>query len=131
MPAGKSLPPHICIHPSIHASTSFCSTTSLNSLLQPLDITTLNHLNHLPTSVLLARGSSSLSDATPPSEGITLTVLAAGFALIVYFLVSEFAFLTTKKDEMTSKVYESFKTFRDQARDWHAVSEQAFMKARG
>ena len=35
-----------------------------------------------------------------------------------------------KKDEMTSKVYESFKTFRDQATKWHAVSEQAYMKAR-
>jgi TRAP-type mannitol/chloroaromatic compound transport system substrate-binding protein len=36
-----------------------------------------------------------------------------------------------KKDEMSSKVYESFKTFRDQVKDWHAVSEQAYMKARG
>ena len=35
------------------------------------------------------------------------------------------------KDQMTRKVYESFKKFRDQARDWHAISEQAFMKARG
>lgn len=34
------------------------------------------------------------------------------------------------KDKMTGKVYESFKKFRDQAVDWHAVSEQAYMKAR-
>lgn len=34
------------------------------------------------------------------------------------------------KDDTTRKVYESFKTFRDQAANWHAVSEQAFMKAR-
>ena len=35
------------------------------------------------------------------------------------------------KDQMTRKVYESFKKFRDQVKDWHAISEQAFMKARG
>lgn len=34
------------------------------------------------------------------------------------------------KDQMTRKVYESFKKFRDQAKAWHAVSEQAYMKAR-
>jgi TRAP-type mannitol/chloroaromatic compound transport system substrate-binding protein len=34
------------------------------------------------------------------------------------------------KDKMSRKVYESFKKFRDQAADWHAVSEQAYMKAR-
>ena len=35
------------------------------------------------------------------------------------------------KDDMTRKVFESFKTFRDQATSWHAVSEQAFLNARG
>ena len=34
------------------------------------------------------------------------------------------------KDKKAKKVYESFKTFRDQAMAWHNISEQAFMRAR-
>ncbi|MBA1148642.1 TRAP transporter substrate-binding protein [Ectothiorhodospiraceae bacterium WFHF3C12] len=33
-------------------------------------------------------------------------------------------------DEMTRKVYESYKAFRAQAIDWHTVSEQAYLNAR-
>lgn len=35
------------------------------------------------------------------------------------------------KDEFTRRVYASFKAFRDGARRWHAVSEEAFYAARG
>ncbi|MCW9024198.1 MAG: TRAP transporter substrate-binding protein [Gammaproteobacteria bacterium] len=34
------------------------------------------------------------------------------------------------KDKQAKKVYESFKTFRDQAMAWHKVSEQSYMRAR-
>ncbi len=34
------------------------------------------------------------------------------------------------KDPMSQKVFESFVKFRDQATQWHAVSEQAYMNAR-
>jgi TRAP-type mannitol/chloroaromatic compound transport system substrate-binding protein len=36
-----------------------------------------------------------------------------------------------KKDKATKKVYDSYRQFRDQVRDWHDVSELAYMKARG
>jgi len=35
-----------------------------------------------------------------------------------------------EKDPMAKKVYESFVKFREQAMDWHSVSEQAYMNAR-
>ncbi|PSU45019.1 ABC transporter substrate-binding protein [Photobacterium frigidiphilum] len=35
-----------------------------------------------------------------------------------------------QKDEMSKKVYASYIAFRDQAVDWHAVSEQAYLNAR-
>jgi TRAP-type mannitol/chloroaromatic compound transport system substrate-binding protein len=35
------------------------------------------------------------------------------------------------KDSFARRVYDSFKTFRDQARAWHAVSEVAYFQARG
>ena len=35
------------------------------------------------------------------------------------------------KDPLSKKVYDSFKAFRDQARDWHAISEKAYLDARG
>ncbi|MFO8025609.1 TRAP transporter substrate-binding protein [Thiohalophilus sp.] len=34
------------------------------------------------------------------------------------------------KDKMSRKVYESFKKFRDQAMEWHRISEQTYMAAR-
>jgi TRAP-type mannitol/chloroaromatic compound transport system substrate-binding protein len=34
------------------------------------------------------------------------------------------------QDEITKKVFDSFVKFRDQARKWHAVSEQAYLNAR-
>ncbi|CZF84642.1 MULTISPECIES: TRAP transporter substrate-binding protein [Grimontia] len=33
-------------------------------------------------------------------------------------------------DEVSKKVYDSYKSFRDQAIDWHAISEQAMLNAR-
>jgi len=35
-----------------------------------------------------------------------------------------------EKDELTKKVFESFVAFRDQATQWHGVSEQAYLNAR-
>ncbi|TDY03685.1 TRAP transporter substrate-binding protein [Thiohalophilus thiocyanatoxydans] len=35
-----------------------------------------------------------------------------------------------EKDKMSKKVYESFKKFRDQAMEWHRISEQTYMAAR-
>lgn len=35
-----------------------------------------------------------------------------------------------EKDPMSKKVYESFKSFREQARDWHNISERAYLNAR-
>ncbi|MDX1654351.1 MAG: TRAP transporter substrate-binding protein [Candidatus Competibacteraceae bacterium] len=35
-----------------------------------------------------------------------------------------------KKDEMSGKVYESFIQFRNQAREWHRISELAYLQAR-
>lgn len=35
-----------------------------------------------------------------------------------------------KNDKMSRKVYESFKKFRDQAMEWHRISEQTYMAAR-
>ncbi len=34
------------------------------------------------------------------------------------------------KDPMSKKVFDSFVKFRDQAKKWHAVSEQAYLNAR-
>lgn len=34
------------------------------------------------------------------------------------------------KDPMTQKVFDSFVKFRDQAKEWHALSEQAYLNAR-
>nr|WP_269748228.1 hypothetical protein [Enterovibrio coralii] len=33
-------------------------------------------------------------------------------------------------DAISKKVYDSYKSFRDQAVDWHAISEQAMLNAR-
>ncbi|MDR9436762.1 MAG: TRAP transporter substrate-binding protein [Thiohalophilus sp.] len=35
-----------------------------------------------------------------------------------------------EQDKMSRKVYESFKKFRDQAMEWHRISEQTYMAAR-
>ncbi len=35
------------------------------------------------------------------------------------------------KDSLSSKVYESFVSFRDQVKAWHDISERAYMNARG
>jgi len=35
-----------------------------------------------------------------------------------------------EQDKMSKKVYESFKKFRDQAMEWHRISEQTYMAAR-
>ncbi len=35
-----------------------------------------------------------------------------------------------KKDDMTKKVYESFKTYKDNVQDYHSITEQAFLNAR-
>lgn len=35
-----------------------------------------------------------------------------------------------QKDKMSQKVYESFRKFRDQAMEWHRISEQTYMRAR-
>ncbi|MFP3873560.1 MAG: TRAP transporter substrate-binding protein [Thiohalophilus sp.] len=35
-----------------------------------------------------------------------------------------------EKDKMSKKVYESFRKFRDQAMEWHRISEQTYMAAR-
>ena len=35
-----------------------------------------------------------------------------------------------QKDEMTKKVYESFKTYKDNVQDYHSITEQAFLNAR-
>ncbi|MDZ7661370.1 TRAP transporter substrate-binding protein [Thiohalophilus sp.] len=35
-----------------------------------------------------------------------------------------------EKDKMSKKVYESFKKFRNQAMEWHRISEQTYMAAR-
>jgi TRAP-type mannitol/chloroaromatic compound transport system substrate-binding protein len=35
-----------------------------------------------------------------------------------------------EKDPMSKKVYDSFIQFRDQAKAWHAISEQAYLNAR-
>ncbi len=35
-----------------------------------------------------------------------------------------------QKDKMSKKVYESFRKFRDQAMEWHKISEQTYMRAR-
>jgi len=35
-----------------------------------------------------------------------------------------------QKDEMSKKVYASYKAYRDQAIKWHAISEQAYLNAR-
>ncbi len=35
-----------------------------------------------------------------------------------------------QKDKMSKKVYESFRKFRDQAMEWHKISEQTYMAAR-
>ena len=34
------------------------------------------------------------------------------------------------KDELSKRVYESFSTFRDKAKAWHKISEQAYLNAR-
>mmetsp|Transcript_10856 Transcript_10856/g.16350 ORF Transcript_10856/g.16350 Transcript_10856/m.16350 type:complete len:824 (-) Transcript_10856:1050-3521(-) len=53
------------------------------------------------TSFILSRGSrGSMENAVPPSEGVTLTILTAGFAAIVWFLANEYKYLKEKSNVM-------------------------------
>lgn len=38
---------------------------------------------------------------------------------------------TAAKDQLSRRIYESFVSFRDQAKAWHDISERAYMNARG
>lgn len=69
----------------------------------PEDLSLLNPASALiggAASLLLSRGGSSMSDAAPPSEGVTLTFLLGGFLAIVWFLASEFVYLKDKTATM-------------------------------
>jgi len=65
------------------------------------------------TSFLLSRGGSrgSIENAAPPSEGVTLTILSAGFALIVWFLANEYVYLKEKSAVMTGALGKKEKDF--------------------
>lgn len=70
-------------------------------MMSPHDIMDADSINAL-SSFVLSRGSrGSMENAVPPSEGVTLTILAGGFAAIVWFLASEYKFLKEKKEDMT------------------------------
>ena len=70
-------------------------------MMSPHDIMDVDSINAL-SSFVLSRGSrGSMENAVPPSEGVTLTILAGGFAAIVWFLISEYKFLKEKKEDMT------------------------------
>ena len=80
-------------------------------MMSPHDIIDSDKLNGV-VSFLLSRGSrGSMENAVPPSEGVTLTVLAAGFAVIVSFLVNEYIFLKEKSTIMVGAMDKKEKDF--------------------
>jgi len=69
-------------------------------LMSPHDIMDADSIS-TATSFILSRGSrGSMENAVPPSEGVTLTILTAGFAAIVWFLANEYKYLKEKSNVM-------------------------------
>ena len=69
-------------------------------LMSPNDIPDADSINTV-ASLFLSRGSrGSMENAVPPSEGITLSVLAGGLVLILWFLVNEYRYLKEKSNVM-------------------------------
>jgi len=84
--------------------------SSLN-LMSPHDIVDADSISSV-ASLLLSRGSrGSMENAVPPSEGVTLSVLGAGFALIVWFLINEYKFLKEKSNTMVGALDKKAKDF--------------------
>jgi hypothetical protein len=104
------------------SSSSIVSTLPVSSitrnklsslrLMSPHDIMDADSINAV-TSFLLSRGGSrgSIENAAPPSEGVTLTILSAGFALIVWFLANEYVYLKEKSAVMTGALGKKEKDF--------------------
>ncbi len=69
-------------------------------LMSPNDIPDADSINTV-ASLFLSRGSrGSMENAVPPSEGITLSILAGGLVLILWFLVNEYRYLKEKSNVM-------------------------------
>ena len=80
-------------------------------LMSPHDVMDVDSISSFG-SLLLSRGSrGSMENAVPPSEGVTLSILTAGFALIVWFLVNEYNFLKEKSNTMADALNKKEKDF--------------------
>jgi hypothetical protein len=96
---------------SLPVSSILRNKQSSLHLMSPHDIMDADSINSV-TSFLLSRGSrGSMENAVPPSEGVTLTILSAGLALIVWFLAKEYIFLKQKSAVMTGALGKKEKDF--------------------